>query len=279
VPSLQSYLTGFSVANTWYHSLAASVRRPFKNGLELLANYTWAHSTDTGQVKGDTGTFYGGDTPVDPNMPSRDNGNSDIDIRNRFVLSFVYQPQIMSGNVWVRHTLDDFTFSGGFTASGGQPIPLAMSGTVYNGGSGSYGSGGNIYGGAISASSGAATTGRPPQIGRNSIYAPGYNNFDFRISREIPLFERFKLQLMGEAFNLLNHRIITGVNNTYSQYSSLGTGSCLAINQQPGTTGSPLQGCIAPNSATGPSAFGAAITTSNTLYSSRQLQLIAKLVF
>ena len=43
----------------------------------------------------------------------------------------------------------DFRFSGGFTASDGQPIFLGMSNTVYNGGSTSYGSGGNIFGGAI----------------------------------------------------------------------------------------------------------------------------------
>jgi hypothetical protein len=279
VPSLQSYNTGFSVANTWYNSMAVSVRRPFNNGLEVLGNYTWSHATDTGQVQGTNGTFYGGDTPLDPNKPSRDNGNSDIDIRSRFVMSFVYQPKIMENNVWVKHIVDDFLFSGGFTASGGQPIFLSMSGTVYSGGTGSYGSGGNIYGGAISSGSGIATTGRPPQIGRNSIYAPGYNNFDFRISRDVPIHESIKLQFTGEAFNLLNRRIITGVNGGYSQYSSLGSGTCTVATQTPGSAASPLQGCIAPNTATGASAFGAPSTTSNTLYGARQLQVSARLIF
>ena len=81
------------MANTWYNSLAVTVRRPFANGLEVLMNYTWAKATDTGQVQGANGTFYGGDTPPDPNNIRRDNGPSDIDIRNRFTLSFVYQPQ------------------------------------------------------------------------------------------------------------------------------------------------------------------------------------------
>ncbi len=280
VPTLQSYNTGFSVANTWYNSLAVSVRRPFSNGLELLANYTWSHSTDTGQVQGTNGTFYGGDTPLDPNRPFLDNGNSDIDIRNRFVMSFVYQPKIMQDNIWVRHILDDFQFSGGFTASGGQPIFLGMQGTIYTGGTGSYGSGGNIYGGAISSSSGAATTGRPPQIARNSIYAPGYNNLDFRVSRDVPIHDNIKLQFMGEAFNLLNHRIITGVNSTFSQYAAAGTtGACNVATQTPGTAAAPLQGCIAPYSGAGASAFGAVSSTSNSLYGARQLQVIAKLVF
>lgn len=286
VPSLQSYNTGFSVANTWYNSLAVSVRRPFSNGLELLANYTWAHSTDTGQVQGSSGTFYGGDTPLDPNRPYLDNGNSDIDIRNRFVMSFVYQPKIMQDNIWVRRILDDFLFSGGFTASGGQPIFMGMNGTVFTGGSGSYGSGGNIYGGAISSSSGFATTGRPPQIARNSIYAPGYNNLDFRVSRDVPIHDNIKLQFVGEAFNLLNHRIITGVNGTYSQYSQVAAPTTQAPNpacnvntQTPGSAAAPLQGCIAPFSGTGSSAFGAPSSTSNSLYGPRQLQVAAKFFF
>ena len=285
-PTLQSYNTGFSVANTWYNSMAVSVRRPFANGLEVLANYTWAHATDTGQVQGTNGTFYGGDTPTDPNKLSRDNGNSDIDIRNRFNLSFVYQPKIMEGNKWVKHILDDFLFSGGFVASGGQPIFLGMTGTIYSGGSGSYGSGGGIYGGAISSSSGIASTTRPPQVGRNSIYAPGYNDLDMRVSRDVPIHESIKLQFVGEAFNLLNHRIITGVNSGLSQYSAAVAPTPTNLNpvcnlntQAPGPAASPLVGCIAPNTATGATAFGTPSSTSNGLYGPRQLQVSAKLFF
>ncbi len=44
--ALSSFNTGYSVANTWYNSLAVTVRRPFSNGLEVLGNYTWAKATD-----------------------------------------------------------------------------------------------------------------------------------------------------------------------------------------------------------------------------------------
>ena len=96
--SLAAFNTGFSVANTWYNSMAVTMRRPFANGLEVLANYTWAHATDTGQVAGANGTFYGGDVPLDPNNIRLENGPSDIDIRNRFSVSFYYQPQFMKDN-------------------------------------------------------------------------------------------------------------------------------------------------------------------------------------
>ena len=283
---LQSYNTGFSGANSWYNSLAATVRRPFANGLELLANYTWSHATDTDQVQGAFGTFYGGNPALDPNNVRLENGNADIDTRNRFVMSFVYQPHLFEDKRFAKLLVDGFLFSGTETASAGQPIAASMSGTVYNGGATSYGADGNIFGGAISSGSGLATTGRPPQIGRNSLTGPGFNNFDFRISRDVPIHESVKLQFMGEAFNLLNHRIITGVNSTYSQYSSLTAPSltnpkpaCSTLTNSSAPAGAPVQGCISPYSGTGSAAFGVASSTNNTLYGPRQLQVSAKLFF
>jgi len=284
--AITSLNTGFSVANTWYNSLAVTVRRPFNNGFEVLGNYTWARATDTGQVEGSNGTFYGGDTPLDPNNTRRDNGPSDTDIRNRFALSFVYQPKIMQDNKIVKFALDDFQFSGAYIASGGQPIFLGMSGTVYSGTGTSYGADGNIYGGAMSSSSGSATTGRPPQIGRNSIYGPGYNDLDLRVSRNIPIHESIYMQISADAFNLLNRQIITSVNTTYSQYAASSTSATAACSSAAGTgtggtvpAGSALQGCISPFSGTGLAAFGVTSGTNNGLYGPRQMQFAAKIFF
>ena len=284
---LTQYNTGFSSANTWYNALAVTVRRPFENGLEVLANYTWAHATDTSQVGGANGTFYGGDVPLDPNNLRLENGPSDTDIRNRFTLSFVYQPKLFESNKIVKHILDDFIFSGTEIASGGQPIYLGLGGsTIYSGSGTSYGADGGIYGGAMSSGSGAATQGRPPQIGRNSIYGPGFNDFDFRLSRNIPIYNKVYMQVSADAFNLLNHIIVTGVNSTYSQYAAASTSSTSACSTATGTatggtvpSGSVLQGCISPYSGTGLSAFGATTGTNNGLYSARQMQFSAKLFF
>ena len=79
-----------------------------------------------------------------------------------------------------------------------------------------------IYGGAMSSSSGCATSGRPPQIGRNSIPMPGFNDLDLRVTRDIPDPREHSLQFDAEAFNLLNQTIITGVNSTYSAYTAPG---------------------------------------------------------
>lgn len=286
--ALSSFNTGYSVANTWYNAMAITVRRPFASGLEVLGNFTWAKATDTGQVQGANGTFYGGDVPSDPNNIKLDNGPSDIDIRNRGTLSFVYQPEFMQGNKWMKNAVDGFVFSGAEVASGGEPIYMGVSGTIYSGNTNakSYADEGGIYGGAISSGSGGATNGRPPQIGRNSIYMPGFNDFDMRISRKIPIHERFYMQVAAEAFNLLNHEIITGVNGTYTTFLAPGASAkvssslsytCNAVTPPAGGIDA---GCFVPYQGTGLSAFGAASSTSSsTLYGSRQLQISAKLFF
>jgi hypothetical protein len=278
-PTLTSFNTGFSVANTWYNSLAATVRKPFSNGVEMLLNYTWSRATDTGQVQGNFGTFYGGDTPLDPNNVRGENGLSDIDVRNRFAGSIVYQPKIFMDNKIVKYAFDDFIFSGSVIASAGQPVSLAVNGaTIYSVGSPLAAEGG-IYGGAMSSSSGLPTNGRPPYIGRNSIVGPGFNNVDFRISRKVPIHEGIYMQFAGEAFNLLNHTVITGVVGTYSTYStaSASTPACSTTASAP--TGSVVQGCYAPQSGTGVNAFRATNGTNNGLYGPRQLQVSAKLFF
>jgi hypothetical protein len=279
--SLATFNTGLSVANTWYNSMAVTVRRPFANGLEFLANYTWAHATDTGQVGGSNGTFYGGDVPLDPNNIRGENGPSDLDIRNRFTFSFFYKPNFMPGNWVMKNVVDGFAFSGSDIASGGQPIFLGVSGTIYSGSTSatSYAADSGIYGGAISSGSGAPTTGRPPYIGRNSIYMPGFNSADIRITRDIPIHDRMSFQIVGEAFNLANHIIRTGVVSTYSTYTTASgtTGLCPANAAAP--TGSVVQGCFQPFTGTGLNAFGVTNSTNNALYGARQLQLDAKFTF
>jgi hypothetical protein len=284
--ALSSFNTGESIANTWYNSLAVTIRRPMAYGLETLFNYTWSRATDTGQVGGANGTFYGGDTPSDPNNIRFDNGLSDTDIRNRMTLSLVYQPKILEGNKWVKNILDDFIFSGTEIASGGEPLFLGVSGTIYAGNtsSSSYADLSGIFGGAMSSSSGGATSGRPPQVGRGAIIGPGYNDFDFRVSRNIPIHESIYMQFVAEAFNLVNHQIITGVNSTYTTFVAPGasvTGAskytCAAITAP---TGSAQTGCFVPYTGTGLSAFGVpSSTSSSNLYGARQLQMSAKLFF
>lgn len=277
--TLQNSLNaGYSVANTWYNGLIATVRRPFSHGLEFVANYTWSHASDDGQVAGSNGTFFGGDVPLDPNNLKLENGLSDTDVRNRFTLSFSYKPTFAVANRMVRELVNGYQFSGSEIASAGQPIYASMGGTVSVTGV-SFAEGG-IYGGAMNSGGGYSTTGRPPQIGRNSIIGPGFNDFDLRVSRDVQLHGAATLQISADAFNLINHTIVMGVNSTYSTYTSATTASCAtSAASNPAATGATFGGCIAPYSGTGTSAFGATNSTNNNLYGPRQLQVAAKLTF
>ena len=124
--------------------------------------------------------------------------------------------------------MNGFTFSGTATESTGFPIVASMNSPASVIKSTPSAADGNIYGGAMSSGSGAATTGRPPQIQRNSQPGPGVRNIDFRVTREVPVHERMHFEFIAEAFNLMNHTIISGTNTAFATQLAPtgGTGAC-----------------------------------------------------
>lgn len=273
-PNISSLNTGFSVANLWYNSLVSELHRAFGNGLEIEVNETWSHSLDDDQVAGTYGTFYGGNPPLDPNNLKAEYGNSDLDLRNRFVASGTYQPQMFKDSWAFRNIIDPFKFSGTYIAQTGQPNVASTSG---------YPSGGDLGGptGAVmSSGGGTATAGRPFFIQRNSQFAPGLQDLDMRIGRDVKIYRNMVLQLSAEAFNLANHRIITGVNSTYATYVAPGASASGYTCPANGTasTGSTFGGCYIPY-VSSTAAFNTPSATSNLLYGPRQMQFIAKFVF
>ena len=42
-------------------------------------------------------------------------------------------------------------------------------------------------------------------LGRDSVFGPGYKNLDFSVTKNTQIFERLNLQLRAEFFNILNH--------------------------------------------------------------------------
>src|SRR5215831_10481951 len=236
-PTLTSINAGFSVANSWYNGMAITIRRPFDHGFEALVNYTWAKALDDDQVQGAFGTFYGGNPVLDPNNLHGEYGRSDIDMRNRFVGTLLYRPNLMPENKVMRHTINGFTFSGTATLSTGFPIVASMNSPASVIKSTPAAADGNIFGGAMSSSSGAPTTGRPPEIQRNSQAGPGVRNIDFRVTREVPVHEQMHFEFIAEAFNLMNHTIISNVNTAFAtQLAPTGaTGACPTVGVQTGS--------------------------------------------
>jgi hypothetical protein len=69
------------------------------------------------------------------------------------------------------------------------------------------------------------TDGTFGDLGRDSIYGPGYKNWDFSITKNTHITERVSLQLRAEFFNLLNHPNFALPNHNitpgYDQYGNL----------------------------------------------------------
>lgn len=258
-------LTGYSVVNSWYHGLALTARRPMSHGIEFLLNYTLSKSIDDGGVAGANGTFNGTDPPLDPKNQKAENSLSDLDQRHRFTGSIVYMPPFFHklNNKFAKQALDGWLFATIITVASPQPVFATISG---------FPSGGVDYGvtGGEVTNTGGSTGGRPPQVGRNVYLGRNLRNVDFRIMREFTARERFRLQLIGEAFNVLNHTNITSVNGTAFNYTALGSGVCTAA------VAGGTSGCIVPNATfLAPTSS----TSTNGLYAARQLQISAKFVF
>jgi hypothetical protein len=253
-------LTGFSVVNTWYHSMAFTFRKPFTHGLEVVANYTFAKSIDGGQVSGVNGTFNGTDTPLDPFNLKAEYARSDLDMRERFVGSINYAPDFSHISIApLRYAANGWMISGSATEQTGFPITAFVSNFL------SGTPNGGVTGSNVSLFN-SSTGGRAPHVGRNAFPGPGLRNIDARITRDFPIYERMKLQLFGEAFNLLNQRNRLNVNTNGFSVAAAGSGVCSGH----------TNACIYPYPS---QPFGATTGTSSTLYGARQLQVSAKLLF
>jgi hypothetical protein len=264
-----SILTGESDVNSWYNSMAISVRKPISYGVEVLANYTWAKTMDGGQSGAPNGTFNGTDAPLIPFAEGHRQGRgaeyarSDIDQRGRFVGSIVATSKLPIANHYAAYAANGWQLSGSFTAQTGFPVTGFVNGTI----SSALGGGdGGVTGAVLTSGTGTRV---PDQIARrNAFTGPGVHNFDSRVSRSFPVHEGMAIEVAAEAFNVFNHRNILAVNNSYVNYTAPSTSAAPTSCTVPGS------GCFALNPS-----FGTPTSTSNILYGPRQIQLLGKFVF
>ena len=206
-----------------YHGLTANFRKRFGQHYEFLASYTWSHAID------DSTDLQSPLEPQDNYNPNADRSNSLFDQRHRFVFSAVYQSGHV-GNGFVRKFFSDWTVAPIIEAVSGRPFniisgddrnfdfstptdrPLIVpAGTPIN------------ACGDVAAPSRFSPTGflQPAcflngtlvgNLGRNAGTKP-YDFFtDLRIAKRIPLGERFALDGMVDAFNLINKFNTSDVN-------------------------------------------------------------------
>ncbi len=176
----------------YYDALDVNLNHRFKNGLAMLASYTWSHAIDN--VDPDVPS----QNPNDPNFPgAAENGNAIFDQRHRFVLSG--------------------TYSAYFKINLGGVMTLA-SGLPYNYITGSTNSGDL-----------GATTDRPvidgAVVGRNTGRGGAIYEVDPFLERMFTMAgNRLQTRLRVEAFNALNHANFVGYSGTYGNGVGPGNG-------------------------------------------------------
>jgi hypothetical protein len=198
-----------------YNSLQGQVERRFKSGFSLLVAYTWGHAIDNGPSEVDT--VVG---PQNAHNFAAERGNSAFDIRNRLVVSTLYELPFGKGKLFLANSRLGNAIAGGwlltgiFSAQSGLPFTPVESVDESNTGTTEHPD--RVGNGNLPSSqriithwfdTSAFTT--PVQYtfgnsGRDILIGPGFHNTDFGLSRSISLIERTSLEIRAEAFNLFN---------------------------------------------------------------------------
>ncbi len=231
-----------SNVDSHYSALVLQLNRRLTRGLEFRTNYTWSHATDNGQ---NSQTFTNANNVVDPFHLNLESGNSNVDIRHKFVANVVWSPEVFkNGSARARAILNGYTFA---------PVIIIASGPHFTPGTSGNAPGTTPGGGVI----GAGGTGRFPFFPRNSFDFPSNKDVDLRISRRFRITEKSRLEILAEAFNLFNHVNVTDVSRR------------LYI----------VGGTPAAPTLTFDSVFGMPTASGNTLFRERQIQFAARFEF
>ena len=215
-----------TTANSSYNALQATLTAQEHYGITSMINYTWSHSIDNAS---DGQDYVANATqPDNSHRPDQERGNSNFDVRHRFVASFTYDIPPLSkefpklGDGWQLNAI--------LTLRTGSPFHVNLF-DDYNG-TGEFFPRPDIVGdpfvgtrspdnflnlsafkvpctldpsGDGSAAACIPGTQHFGNLGRNSLVGPGYTNLDMSLSKTTPLGEQVKLQIRAEVFNILNH--------------------------------------------------------------------------
>lgn len=226
-PRFNSVTQVQSIGKSSFNSVQFEAIKKFGHGLSFDANYTWGHSIDdTSDVLGVLVNDVA--TALDPTKPIEANrANSAFDIRQRFVLSYVYEvPFAKNFSGITKRILDGWSLGGIFSTQTGEPITIlagSVAGITDN----------LLTGNSRVAADGDATKivpnafatmtnlpvsqpllGNDGTSGRNHLRLAGITNFDTSLTKSVKVLEGKSLLLRWEVFNALNHPNLSGFINT-----------------------------------------------------------------
>jgi len=229
-----NYSVFFEATSKWtsvYDGLLVDINKRMTNFFAFAISYSWSHSIDDGPNP----SFVL--IPQDSSDFAAERASSADDVRNRFVGNAIFS----SPKSWPV-PLRDFTFS---------TIVTLQSPTYFTKYAG-FDANGDVFG----------NNDRVGSEPRNTFKGDSLQTVDIRLERAFKLHERFNLQLMAEAFNLMNTVNIRYFNTNYAA-ADFCTGGASDANI-PGCAGAPqLYRENSPNQAYG---------SPSAVFNPRQLQ-------
>jgi hypothetical protein len=287
VPLAASITERESGSNSIYNALWATYTQKVTNGLQLNASYTYSHSID------DVSRNDAGIQSQNSNDIFLSRGSSDFDARHRFVANAIYDLPFkgnrlvngweiapvmtwQTGNPFNLVAFNSSSFNGV-----GSTITLNASGPIHTSGDplGQWISNPSVLSVPCTLTT-TKTTATPTclpgtltfgNVGRNSVYGPGFTNMDLALVKNTKISERLNLQIRADAFDVFNHP-------NYGQPGA--SGGFLAASLQP------LVPVVSNPATNNPgNQFGSFSTIGSTRFptgdsgSARQLQFAVKLQF
>ena len=176
-----------SGGNSIYHGGFIQITKRFAQGITVQTSYTFSKVID--DKPDQTQVVVGVDDAKQvqyPTLPALDRGHGNTDTNHRFVIAGVWDiaQGYRFGSGFARQTLGGWQLSLISQVQSGRWFSAGVNNDPNNDGN--------------------FSTDRPPGVGRDTFFGPNFMTADVRISKEIRVWERARLRLMGEAFNVTN---------------------------------------------------------------------------
>ncbi len=244
-----------SDANATYHAgmVEGRVRgQRWLRGLEMRGSYTFSRAIDYAPQSSAAPRTDG---QFDPFANGYDKGLSSLQVPQRFAGDFIYGVGKVKGPGWFREAVEDWRVAAIATVSSGAPYSYnVFGGTRLTGGRESInGSGGATY---------------LPTVGRNTLRLPTRSRLDVRLSRDVRVRGRMRVEGFVEAFNALNTVSLSSVETR-----AFLVGTPTVVNGATGPTPLVFQDAatIAAEGLTTP-AFGTPTSSTTGLSRERQVE-------
>lgn len=293
-----------SETNSSYRGAMVRLVRRMSRTMSINSGYTWAHAIDDGQNEA---TFADRNDVYDPADLRLEHGTSNFDVRQRVAGGMVIEEP------WRPHGATGL-LAGGYSLSGtgewrtGLPYSMRTMGSTptpscsyqdWLAAGGATGNGAdclkavqkpnaNFDAGSAAvpiAGLGASLNGSGGEdlivpIGRNTFRYPDAANLDLRLTKRMRFSDRYSLELMGEAFNALNHVNVTDVETVGYRLSNDTQHANMArliwqSGMKPGSTVQLVNGTKVTDPVFDPTAAFGSASNANSRMLSRERQIQA----